>query len=49
MSFMFWACYTYAEKGPCYCWPKETAWIIAKYKGLMDEYNLAYEAENRKI
>jgi transposase len=23
-EFMFWACYTYGYKGPCYCWPIES-------------------------
>ena len=25
MEFMFWGCFLYDKKGPCYCWKKETA------------------------
>lgn len=48
MSFMFWACYTWAEKGPCYCWPVETTKMTARYKDLMDTYNKAHEQEDRQ-
>ncbi len=48
MTFMFWACFTWAKKGPCYCWPNETSAMTAKYKKMMDIYNEAHEEEDRE-
>ena len=47
MYFMFQACFTYAEKGPCYCQLKETAAMKKKYAAQMDQYNQAYKAEDK--
>ena len=45
---MFWACFTWLEISPCYCWPKEIAKMAARYQELMDNYNKAHEEEDRE-
>src|SRR5436190_7651166 len=36
MEFMFWACFCWHKRGPCYIWPKETEAMKAKYKKIID-------------
>src|SRR6266516_1841768 len=46
-EFMFWACFTWASRGPCYIWPLESAQMKKKYAGIIKRYNTAHEAEDR--
>ncbi|KAK0645776.1 hypothetical protein B0T16DRAFT_411915 [Cercophora newfieldiana] len=47
MCFMFWGCFTWAERGPCYCWPSETAAMKKRYAAQMAQYNKQHEAEDK--
>jgi len=47
-SFMFWACFSWYMRGPCYCWPDEKKAMTKKYQAQMDAYNKAHEAEDRQ-
>ena len=47
MSFMFWACFTYDIKGPCYVYPTETAQAKRATKAWLDKLNKEREPELR--
>jgi len=44
---MFWGCFCWGFKGPCYIWPKETAALRKKYDKIMGKYNKSHEADDR--
>ena len=44
---MFWGCFSYVWKGPCYCWKPETKAEKAEAKTKLDEMNAALEASER--
>ena len=47
MVFMFWACFTYDQKGPCYIYPTETAKAKQATKAWLDKLNREREPELR--
>jgi len=38
-EFMFWGCFTYKEKGPCYIYPRETVEMRKRALGRVDKLN----------
>jgi transposase len=42
---MFWACFSYDEKGPCYIWEDETTKEKKKAKEEVDKMNKILEPE----
>ena len=46
-EFMFWGCFSYDSKGPCYCWPSETASERRQAAADLKEWNKALEEEFR--
>lgn len=39
MEFMFWGCFSYDKKGPCYIWPKETKAEKDAAEAYIDQWN----------
>jgi hypothetical protein len=48
-EFMFWACFAWGHKGPCYIWPTETPPMTARYERFIQQYNQQHEATDRAI
>lgn len=46
-EFMFWACFSWAYKGPSYIWRKETPQMTARYERFIQQYNEQHEAIHR--
>lgn len=45
MEFMFWGCFSYDHKGPCYTWPRETKKMTDAYREIIDSYNAKHKEE----
>jgi len=45
---MFWACFSWGHKGPCYVWPPEKKALKEKYGRIIDRYNRAHEAKDKE-
>jgi len=45
---MFWGCFSYDQKGPCYIWEEETAKEKKEAKEYMDRENEKNESTKRE-
>jgi len=45
---MFWACFSWEHKSPCYIWPPKTPKLRARYARIMDIYNKTHKSSDKK-